>query len=256
MTFSKTYTGEEPIRVNKWLGQSGVCSRREAEGLIEKGLVAVDGVILSSPGHKIEPGQTLVLLEAGKATLDAKTTIVLNKPVGYVSAQPEEGQTPAARLVRKENLHGDKQPIPGNNTVFAPLGRLDQDSRGLLLLSQDGVLAKAIIGPSSDIEKEYLVRIRGKITPEVLQKLRFGLELDGRQLKRAKVTQIGDNGLNFVLKEGRKRQIRRMCRAVGLKVVDLQRIRIGALFLGDLPEGMWRPLNTFERDELLRGRND
>lgn len=256
MTFSKTYTGDAPIRVNKWLGQSGVCSRREAEGLIEQGLVSIDGITLTSPGHKIEPGQTLVLLEVGKAKLDAKLTIILNKPVGYVSAQPESNQVPAARLVRKENLFGVSEHIPSNKTVFAPLGRLDLDSRGMLLLSEDGVLAKAIIGPNSDVEKEYNVRVRGKITPHVLQKLRFGLELDGRKLKRADVTQLGDDQLNFILKEGRKRQIRRMCGAVGLSVVDLQRVRIGMLQLADLPEGMWRPLNTLERDEFLIKRND
>ena len=256
MTFTKTYTGEAPIRVNKWLGQSGVCSRREAEALIEQGLVSIDGETLTSPGHKIQPGQTLVLKEAGTQALDAKTTIVLNKPVGYVSAQPERDQVPAARLVQKQNLHGESDSIPDSKTVFAPLGRLDQDSRGLLLLSEDGVLAKSIIGPSSDIEKEYLVRVRGKITPDVLQTLRFGLELDGRKLKRATVTHISKDCLNFILKEGRKRQIRRMCKAVGLDVLDLQRIRIGALELGDLPEGMWRLLNTDERAAFVQQQND
>ena len=256
MTFSRTYTGEEPMRVNKWLGQSGVCSRREAEGLIQEGLVSIDGETLSSPGHKILPGQTLTLLDAAEAKLDAKITVILNKPVGYVSAQPEANQIPAARLVRKETLHGGGDNVPDSKTVFAPLGRLDQDSRGLLLLSEDGVLAKAIIGPASDMEKEYLVRVRGKITSDVLQKLRIGLELDGRQLKRAKVTHVKGDLLNFVLKEGRKRQIRRMCGAVGLGVIDLQRVRIGPLHLADLPEGMWRPLNTSERRELLNPPSD
>ena len=256
MSVTKTYTGDDPIRVNKWLGQSGVCSRREAEGLIEQGLVSIDGETLTSPGHKILPGQTLVLEKAGQEKLEAKFTAVINKPVGFVSSQPEGDQIPAARLIKKKNLHQTSEFIPGNKTVFAPLGRLDLDSRGLLLLSDDGVLAKAIIGPSSEIEKEYLVRVRGKITREVLQKLQFGLKLDGRDLKRAKVTHIKNDQLRFVLKEGRKRQIRRMCSSLGLTVIDLQRIRIGPVQLGDLPEGMWRPLNTSERNLLLLQQND
>jgi len=251
MTFTKTYSGEEPMRVNKWLGQSGVCSRREAEGLIEQGLVSIDGEVLISPGHKILPGQTLTLNQAGSAALESKITAVLNKPVGYVSAQPEESQIPAARLIHKKNLHGAAQHIPGTRTSLAPLGRLDMDSRGLLLLSEDGVLAKAIIGPTSQVEKEYVVNVRGEISSETLSLLRFGLELDGRQLKRAKVTREGKGKLRFVLREGRNRQIRRMCELTGLNVIDLLRVRIGSLELGNLPEGMWRPLNSDERESLI-----
>ena len=121
MSVTKTYTGDDPIRVNKWLGQSGVCSRREAEGLIEQGLVSIDGETLTSPGHKILPGQTLVLERAAKDKLDAKFTAVLNKPTGFVSAQPEGDQFPAARLIKKKNLHQTSELIPGNKTVFAPL---------------------------------------------------------------------------------------------------------------------------------------
>lgn len=251
MSISRTYHGDEPMRVNKWLGQTGICSRREAEGLIEQGLISIDGETLTSPGHKIQPGQTLTLNQAGKDKLEAKITAVLNKPVGYVSAQPEGDQTPAARLIRRDTLYGAAQNIPSSKTLLAPLGRLDMDSRGLLLLSEDGVLAKAIIGPDSDMEKEYLVRVRGKITPQIVKRLCFGLHLDGRKLRRARVTHEGGNLLRFILKEGRNRQIRRMCEIVGLNVEDLQRIRIGALVIGDLPEGMWRPLNTVERDALL-----
>lgn len=253
MAETHKYTGSDPIRVNKWLGQSGVCSRREAEALIEQGLVSIDGDTLTNPGHKILPGQTLTLNQAGKAALDAKITAVLNKPVGFVSSQPEGNQIPAARLIHKKNLFGSAQHIPGTKTLLAPLGRLDMDSRGLLLLSEDGVLAKAIIGPTSPMEKEYLVKVRGKISPEILKRLRFGLELDGRQLKRARVSDEGNNLLRFVLTEGRNRQIRRMCDLTGLSVIDLQRVRIGSLELGDLPEGMWRTLNTPEREALISG---
>jgi 23S rRNA pseudouridine2604 synthase len=127
------------------------------------------------------------------------------------------------------------------------------DSRGLLLLSEDGVLAKAIIGPESDLEKEYLVRVTGKITPEKIGRLCHGLTMDGRQLKPAKVSVVQGQELRFILKEGRNRQIRRMCELVGLHVMDLVRIRIGSLQLGDLAEGKWRVLAPEERAALIGG---
>jgi len=254
MAWTKTYDGEAPVRVNKWLGQSGVCSRREAEGLIERGLVMIDGEALTNPGHKIEPGQTLTLKEAGQQALDAKITAVLHKPVGIVSAQPEDGQIPAARLIKRDTLYnpkGHRTPVPSSRTVLAPLGRLDMDSRGLLLLSEDGVLAKAIIGPQTALEKEYLVYVKGDITEEKLSLLRHGLELDDRQLKPAIIKQKGQQ-LTFILREGRNRQIRRMCDLVDLRVVDLIRVRIGPLSIGNLPEGKWRPLMAAERAALLK----
>ncbi len=250
MAWSKTYAGHEPQRVNKWLAQEGVCSRRDAEALIAAGLVFVDGARVETPGHKIEPGQCLSLKDGAQARLAAQDTFVLNKPVGYVSAQPEPGQTPAARLLRTENRIGEG-PAPGLKRALAPLGRLDQDSRGLLLLSDDGVLAKALIGPASMIDKEYVVRVTGAVDARKLDLLRHGLELDGRKLKRADVEPIGSQTLRFVLREGRNRQIRRMCAAVSLDVVDLLRVRIGALELGALAEGKWRRLSGAERAALI-----
>lgn len=251
MADEHTYRGDEPVRLNKWMAQLGLCSRREAEALITKGEVKVNGETVSEPGHKISPGQTMVLGTAGAKALDEQLTAVLHKPVGYVSAQPEAGQTPAARLVTKANLAGKAPSLPGRSTQLAPLGRLDMDSRGLLLLSQDGVLAKAVIGPRSSLDKEYLVTVKGQVTPQALGKLRYGLSLDGRRLKAAKVEQLGPGRLRFILREGRNRQIRRMCELVGLVVVDLHRIRIGPLELGDLPEGKWRALTAEERASLI-----
>lgn len=252
MAFSKTYDGPEPVRVNKWLAQAGVCSRREAEQLIADGQVFIDGEQVADAGRKIAPGQTLRLADKGGAQLDAQRTLVLHKPVGYVSAQPEPGQTPAARLLTRANLVGPAPArLPEAQARWAPLGRLDQDSRGLLLLSEDGVLAKAVIGPESPVDKEYLVAVRGQPTPAKLDRLRFGLELDGRTLKRAVVEPQPDGRLRFVLREGRNRQIRRMCEAVGLEVVDLLRTRIGPVRLGDLPEGRWRLLTAEERAGLV-----
>ena len=253
MSVTKTYDGDEPVRVNKWLAQSGVCSRREADALIEQGLVRIDGETITSAGHKIEPGQTLTLDQDGAAALDARMTILYHKPIGIVSGQPEPGETPAIRMIRRANVFGPADIYPGFETKLAPVGRLDKDSHGLLILSEDGVLAKAIIGPESDLEKEYRVVVRGEIFEEKLKWLRHGLELDGRKLKPAKVVQTGDQTLTFILKEGRNRQIRRMCDMCELRVTDLYRVRIGSLRIGNLPEGQWRYMTPEERAELIKG---
>lgn len=250
MSFSRIYDGAEPVRVNKWLAQSGVCSRREADELIAAGAVMIDGERVSDAGRKIAPGQTLVLNDRAELGLGAQVSVIVHKPVGIVSAQPDPGQVPAARLLTAENQIGPGI-APSSRTSFAPLGRLDMDSRGLLLLSEDGVLAKAIIGPESQIDKEYVVTVKGKADRAKIQKLRHGLELDGRQLKPAKVTLDDIQVLRFVLTEGRNRQIRRMCELVELEVVDLVRVRIGTLKLGDLPEGKWRHITPDERNALV-----
>jgi 23S rRNA pseudouridine2604 synthase len=249
MAWTRRYDEAEPQRVNKWLGQSGVCSRREAETFIERGLVSIDGEVVSDTGRKILPGQTLTLADGDAAPL----SVVLHKPMGVVSAQPEQGQVPAVRLLTRAALEGESPSIPDRDTRLAPLGRLDMDSRGLLLLSEDGVLAKAVIGPQSDLEKEYIVTVTGKITPEKIARLCHGLSMDGRQLKPAKVSLVKGQELRFILKEGRNRQIRRMCELVGLHVMDLVRIRIGSLRLGDPPEGRWRVLGEAERAALIGG---
>jgi len=236
--------------VNKWLAQSGVCSRREADELIAAGAVLIDGERVSDAGRKISAGQTLVLNDRAELGLEAQISVMIHKPVGVVSAQPDPGQTPAARLLTSERQAGSGS-VPSSRASLPPLGRLDQDSRGLLLLSEDGVLAKAIIGPESEVDKEYVVTVAGKVTREKVQKLRHGLELDGRKLKPAKVTLQDVQVLRFVLNEGRNRQIRRMCELVDLEVTDLIRVRIGPLLLGDLPEGKWRHLTAQERDALV-----
>ncbi|MEZ5936701.1 MAG: pseudouridine synthase [Hyphomonadaceae bacterium] len=260
MAWTKTYDGEEPQRVNKWLAQSGVCSRREAEALIADGLVTIDGETVEDVGRKILKGQTLVLADRASRQLDSQITVLINKPVGIVSAQPEGEQVPAARLLRRENLALPASRtagvvMPGSKTSLAPLGRLDQDSRGLLILSEDGVLAKAVIGPESAIDKEYVVAVRGRIDREKISKLRHGLELDGRALKPAKVRQEDTQVLRFTLVEGRNRQIRRMCELVDLDVVDLCRVRVGPVELGDLPEGKWRPMTGAERISIISAAN-
>ena len=172
MAWTRRYDETEPQRVNRWLAQSGVCSRREAEALIGKGLVSIDGERVDDPGRKIQTGQTLVLADAGESLLQSSLSVVLHKPVGVVSSQPERGQVPAARLLTREALWRNSPSIPTAGDSLPPLGRLDMDSRGLLILSQDGVLAKALIGPESELEKEYLVRVVGEITDRKLGLLR------------------------------------------------------------------------------------
>lgn len=253
MGFRKTYEGSEPQRVNKWLASEGVCSRREAEDLIGKGLVSIDGARVEDPGRKILPGQTL---EVGDSDARPQISVVINKPIGVVSAQPEGDQIPAARLLTRANLVGPSPNMPDRHTRLAPLGRLDQDSRGLLLLSEDGVLAKALVGETSRLDKEYLVRVEGQITEHKLALLRHGLALDGKQLKPAKITQMEPQRLRFILNEGRNRQIRRMCELVELEVTDLLRLRIGTLKLGELHEGKWRALAPDERDALVRASKE
>lgn len=250
MAFSRTYDGPEPVRINKWLGQSGVCSRREADALIAAGLVSVDGEVVTDAGRKLEPGQTLTLNEQATEALAEGVTIVLHKPLGYVSGQPEPDKVPAVRLLTEANRIGEGEP-PAADASLPPIGRLDEDSRGLLLLSSDGVVAKAVIGPTSDLDKEYLVRVAGDVTEKKLAILRHGLMLDGRVLKRARVERMEPFRLRFVLREGRNRQIRRMCDMVDLEVTDLVRVRIGPLRLDNLPEGRWRMLTAAERAALV-----
>jgi 23S rRNA pseudouridine2604 synthase len=251
MAFTRTYDEDEPQRVNKWLAQSGVCSRREAEALIADGLVSIDGEVVEDVGRKILTGQTLVLADRATAKLDSSLTVMIHKPVGIVSSQPDPGQIPAVRLLKRETLWAHEAVIPNFSNRLAPVGRLDMDSRGLLLMSEDGVVAKAVIGPQSELEKEYRVAIMGEITEEKLELMRFGLELDGRELRPAEVELISDQRLRVVLREGRNRQIRRMCELLEWKVVDLFRVRVGPITLGDMPEGTWRPLTAEERAALI-----
>jgi 23S rRNA pseudouridine2604 synthase len=264
MAFTRRYDEPEPQRVNRWLAQSGVCSRREAEALIAQGLVCIDGEAVTDAHQalgdqrlRLAPGQTLTLADAAESRLEGALTVMLNKPVGIVSAQPEHGQIPAVRLLTRSTLVGQSPLIPDRDTRLAAVGRLDLDSHGLLLMSEDGVVAKAVIGPQSTLDKEYLVRVAGDITEDKLERLRHGLELDGRALKPATVVQMERQRLRFILKEGRNRQIRRMCEQLDLEVNDLYRLRIGPLRLGDLKEGRWRVLTAGERRALIdAGRGD
>ncbi|MBC7742143.1 MAG: pseudouridine synthase [Bdellovibrionaceae bacterium] len=229
------------------MSERGICSRREADEYIAQGLVRVNGVIVNELGTKVLPDVSITLEAEAMRNQKSLVTIILNKPIGYVSGQPEPGYDPAIRLVNDRNQYGQQRVLQRGDLVgIAVIGRLDIDSQGLLIFSQDGRLAKKIIGENSDIEKEYLVRVEGKLSEQNLKLLNHGLELDGEKLRSAHVEWINDDQLRFVLREGKKRQIRRMCELVGLTVRGLKRVRVGKLALGELPEGRWRFLNANE----------
>lgn len=243
---------EEPIRLSKRMTELGLCSRREADEYIAKGWVTVDGIIINTLGTKILPSQKINLNKAAQNKQDHRLTVILNKPLGYVSAQAEHGYQPASTLITQANYHTRNATSASTfrhlqTQGLAPAGRLDIDSTGLLIFTQDGRIAKQIIGENTDIEKEYLVRVEGDIHPKGLKLLNYGLSLDDKMLRQANVRWQSFQLLNFILKEGKKRQIRRMCELVGLRVVSLKRIRIGHIHLADLPIGKWRYLNTNEK---------
>ena len=236
-------------RLSKVMSERGMCSRREADLWIERGWVFVDGERISELGTRIKPDADIVISKEAKHDQAKQVTVLLNKPVGYVSGQPEPGFTPAITLITAENQvkqSGDPEFKPWMLRNLAPSGRLDIDSTGLLVLTQDGRVAKKLIGDDSQVEKEYLVRVAGEMIPDGLKLLQHGLELDGKPLKQAWVKQLNEDQLHFILKEGKKRQIRRMCELVGLRVLGLKRVRIGRVKLGDLQLGQWRFLRADE----------
>ena len=241
----------EKVRVSKLMAAQGLCSRREADGYIERGLVFVDGERITELGTRIHPTQRITLARAAATEQTARVTILLNKPIGYVSGQPEPGYKPAVTLVVPDTQWSeDDQPTRFQRSHLkglAPAGRLDIDSTGLLVLTQDGRVARQLIGEDSEMEKEYLVRVQGRLDARGLALLNHGLSLDGAPLKRANVEWQNRDQLRFILKEGKKRQIRRMCELVGLEVTGLKRVRIGRVKLGDLPLGQWRYLREGER---------
>jgi 23S rRNA pseudouridine2604 synthase len=254
----------DTIRLNKRMADLGLCSRREADDWIANGWVRVNGLV-AQMGQPVTPADDIRVERAAAQAQAQRVTIVLNKPIGYVSGQAEDGHEPAATLIQAKNRWGGSNSklrfSPTHHRGLAPAGRLDIDSTGLLVLTQDGRIARQLIGEDSDVEKEYLVRVeyplQAKTTltkdvqttfpRELLAKLRHGLSLDGQALKPAQVDWQNPEQLRFVLKEGKKRQIRRMCEMVGLRVVALKRVRVGRVVLGHLPMGQWRYLEPHER---------
>ncbi|MFM0627640.1 pseudouridine synthase [Paraburkholderia xenovorans] len=243
------------LRLSKLMSELGLCSRREADEWIEKGWVLVDGERIDTLGTKVRPDQRIEIDPAAEAAQASQVTVLIHKTVGFVSGQAEDGYQPAITLVTPENRwEGDRSDIRfsvAHLRQLAPAGRLDIDSTGLLVLTQDGRIAKQLIGGHSEIDKEYLVRVafgehttdvESHFPPESLALLRHGLSLDDVPLKPAQVSWQNGEQLRFVLREGKKRQIRRMCELVGLEVIGLKRVRMGSVMLGALPPGQWRYL--------------
>jgi 23S rRNA pseudouridine2604 synthase len=276
------------MRLNKRMAELGLASRREADDWIAKGWVKVDGRI-AEMGMQVAPDVKIDIDKEAKGHQATQVTILINKPIGLVSGQAEDGHEPAITLVQPQNRWKDDNArffFHGSQLKsLVPAGRLDIDSTGLLVLTQDGRVARQLIGEDSVMEKEYLVRVvytgranaaagmsaaatypaaptqlsriddddpvsadvQSVFPNEQLALLRHGLSLDGQALKHAKVEWQNPEQLRFVLTEGKKRQIRRMCELVGLKVVGLKRVRIGRVMLGNLPVGQWRYLSPAEK---------
>jgi 23S rRNA pseudouridine2604 synthase len=238
-------------RLSKRMSELGLCSRREADEWIENGWVKVAGQVVTTLGVRVAPEARIEIDPAATRHQSEQVTILLNKPMGYVSGQPEDEHEPAIVLIKPEN-HWAEDPSPtkfrpSHLRGLAPAGRLDIDSTGLLVFTQDGRIARRLIGKDSEVEKEYLVRVEGTLTDEGMKLLQHGLELDGVKLKPARVSWQNEDQLRFVLREGRKRQIRRMCERVGLVVTGLRRVRSGGVPLGRLPVGQWRYLRRDEK---------
>ena len=237
------------IRLSKLMAERGLCSRREADRLIEQGKVLVNGQVVDRLGSRFDPTVCIVLTPEIQRERARLVTVLLNKPPGVVSNQPEKGYPEAASLITRGNLQrlaGQTPREPPSVRTLHVAGRLDIDSSGLLVLTQDSQVARQLISPNSVIEKEYVVRLTERVPTAALVRMRGELTLDGRLLKPALITQTDDRTLHLVLQEGRKRQIRRMCDLVGLRVHSLVRVRIGRISLGDLSRGRWRYLDSSE----------
>ena len=266
------------LRLNKRMAELGLASRREADDWIGRGWVRVNGEV-ATMGMQVAPDVRIEIHKQAQGQQANQVTILLNKPIGIVSGQAEDGHLPAITLIQPQNRWADDNARfffhPKQLQSLVPAGRLDIDSIGLLVLTQDGRVARQLIGEDSVMEKEYLVRVvylgknqvdpnpgqlqriddddpvstnvQAVLPPAMLARLRHGLSLDGQALKPAKVSWQNPEQLRVVLTEGKKRQIRRMCELVGLKVVGLKRVRIGNVMLGNLPVGQWRYLAPHEK---------
>ena len=225
------------MRLNKYIAYLNIASRREADKLIKDGKVKVNGEIIINPAIQVGENDKIICdIEDYK---NEKIYIKLNKPVGYVVSNNKKEGKPIYKLLdeRLKKLY--------------PVGRLDKDSKGLILFTNDGVFSRKIIGEESECEKEYYVKLEGNISDGALKKLEFGISLDGKKLKPAIVKRVSKNSFNIILKEGRNRQIRRMCEKVGFEVILLKRLRISNIYLNDLQEGKFEYLTKDEINSIL-----
>ena len=225
------------MRLNKYIAYLNIASRREADKLIKDGKVKVNGEIIINPAIQVGENDKIICdIEDYK---NEKIYIKLNKPVGYVVSNNKKEGKPIYKLL-DEKLK-----------KLYPVGRLDKESKGLILFTNDGIFSRKIIGEESECEKEYYVKLEGNILDGALKKLEFGISLDGKKLKPAIVKRVSKNSFNIILKEGRNRQIRRMCEKVGFEVILLKRFRISNIYLNDLQEGKFEYLTKDEINSIL-----
>ena len=225
------------MRLNKYIAYLNIASRREADKLIKDGKVKVNGEIIINPAIQVGENDKIICnIENYK---NEKIYIKLNKPIGYVVSNNKKEGKPIYKLL-DEKLK-----------KLYPVGRLDKDSKGLILFTNDGIFSRKIIGEESECEKEYYVKLEGNISDGALKKLEFGISLDGKKLKPAIVKRVSKNSFNIILKEGRNRQIRRMCEKIGFEVILLKRLRISNIYLNDLQEGKFEYLTKGEINSIL-----
>jgi 23S rRNA pseudouridine2605 synthase len=226
------------VRLAKFLAHGGVASRRRAEAIIAKGVVTVSGEVVTDPARDVREGDD-VRVSGSPVGTEAREVWVVNKPAGVVSTAREPGERPAVvELVT-------------TTARLYPVGRLDVDSTGLLLLTNDGELANRLTHPRYEVSKAYRARLRRPPSDGDLRRLAAGIELEDGPTAPAEVTRLGEREVEIVLREGRNRQVRRMAEAIGNEVAALRRVRFGPLELGDLPEGAARRLSD---DEVARLR--
>ena len=221
------------MRLAKFLAHGGVASRRKAEEIIAKGLVTVGGEVVTDPARDVDAGDD-VRVNGQPVAAEAREVWVVNKPAGVVSTAREPGDRPAVVELVKTQAR------------LYPVGRLDADSTGLLLLTNDGELANRLTHPRYEVPKTYRARLRTPLADRDLERLRQGVELEDGPTAPAQVRRLGDREIEVVLREGRNRQVRRMLEAVGNRVVALRRVRFGPLRLGELKEGAARRLSEEE----------
>jgi len=234
------------IRLNKFLAQAGVASRREVDNMIAEGRIKVNGQVVQGLGYKIDDEKDRVEVEGRRVEREEGLIyLMLNKPPGYLVTLKDNFQRPTIL-----------QLLPSLSKRVFPVGRLDYDSSGLLLMMNDGELAYRLTHPRFKVPKAYLIKVRGEPDPSKLSRLEKGIYLDGKKTAPAKIAKIRSDPKKSLFKieiyEGRKREVKRMFQAIGHKVLQLQRISFGGLRLGSLKAGKWRYLTRKEIDTLKK----
>lgn len=234
------------MRLQRFLARAGVASRRKSEELISSGQVIVNGSVVTELGSKVDPDADVVEFDGNRVQIPHEgIVIMLNKPEGYLTAMADE---------RGGRVVSELVPVDEHPSLF-PVGRLDRDTTGLLLFTTDGELGHALLHPSRHVDKSYVAKVSGKVTEAERRQLEDGVQLEDGMTSpaRCEVVSVGDDGtsvVRLVIHEGRKRQVRRMLKAVGHDVLSLERESFGPLSLGNLPKGSWRELTESECEAL------